>query len=261
MKHILILITILSMQLLGDNKIMIDQVGDGLKFRAEQSGNDNLINFSIRGYGNNIDLLQKGNNNEIEWVDYWGSALTYGGDLDGNNNNIHFAQICDRGSNCTKSDIGFHIPGNSNNIRWGQGYYLTSTNTTTFAYDGDEGGGHTLNFDGHGDNNSLAGSQRNGSSNLWSGHTSTIYYYSDQNSFYVQQDSDGAKNLTLKTYNDGNTGSVVQSGEGTHSATINLSGSASTNINLAQQGNTAQSYALTQNCQTLGGCSISVTQQ
>jgi hypothetical protein len=44
-------------------------------------------------------------------------------------------------------------------------------------------------------------------------------------------------------------------------AIINLQGNYPTDISLTQQGNSNQSYSLTQNCQTVGGCSVTVTQQ
>ena len=40
-----------------------------------------------------------------------------------------------------------------------------------------------------------------------------------------------------------------------------LQGTQHTTLNLTQQGSTNQSYTLTQNCYTVGGCTINVTQQ
>ena len=76
---------------------------------------------------------------------------------------------------------------------------------------------------------------------------------------YVEQRGDGAKTLNLTISNDDNTVSVIQRATG-HTATINLSGSDPTTLSLLQQGTTAQSYSLSQNCITIGGCSVSVTQ-
>jgi len=39
-----------------------------------------------------------------------------------------------------------------------------------------------------------------------------------------------------------------------------LTGTYHTDLTLKQQGSTNQSYSLTQNCQTSGGCSVSLTQ-
>ena len=54
--------------------------------------------------------------------------------------------------------------------------------------------------------------------------------------------------------------SLMQKGSGSHSASIILQGSENTTLNLLQQGSTNQSYSLTQNCQTVGGCTVSVSQ-
>ena len=60
--------------------------------------------------------------------------------------------------------------------------------------------------------------------------------------------------------NSNNDVDLIQGGNASHSATITLNGSYGTDLDLTQQGGTAQSYSLTQDCQTSGGCSVSVTQ-
>ena len=72
---------------------------------------------------------------------------------------------------------------------------------------------------------------------------------------------DGVKTLDVVTYSDGNEIDTLQQGHGTMNATINLQGNYPTDLNLIQQGNSNQTYSLTQNCQTSGGCSVTVTQQ
>jgi hypothetical protein len=52
----------------------------------------------------------------------------------------------------------------------------------------------------------------------------------------------------------------VQKDDGAHTATIDLTGAYHTDLSMTQRGITNQSYSLTQNCQTSGGCSVSVTQ-
>ena len=255
---------LLSLNSLADNKnsIIIGQVSgvstDNLNLNIEQIGYNNKVNLKLAHNSNALLFKQQGNNNEISWVPQWGQQGA--GDLDGASNSLHFEQSCTRGTSCAKSDIQMHIYGDSNSVRWGQGLTLSGSSDTTFASDGDEGGGVTLNLDIHGDNNSLSGYQRNGSLNTYDGHTATVYYYSDNNSFYVVQETDGTKTLSLKSYNDGNTGSLTQSGSGAHNAAVILNGAYPTTFNLNQQSNSAQSYSLNQNCQTSGGCSVSVTQ-
>jgi hypothetical protein len=53
---------------------------------------------------------------------------------------------------------------------------------------------------------------------------------------------------------------IVQSGDGSHNSQIRIQGTEHTTLNLTQQGSTNQAYSLTQNCYTVGGCTVSVTQ-
>tara|TARA_B100000941_G_scaffold122580_1_gene86316 strand:- start:878 stop:1723 length:846 start_codon:yes stop_codon:yes gene_type:complete len=242
----------------ADNEIYITQSGEGTKLFIEQEGKDNKVDFSMQHQGNEVKIIQHGHNNKVSYG-HWGSLSS--GDIDGTFNNLDFAQICGRGSLCKESHIGLHIYGDDNNVRWGQGYILSSLNDTTFAWDGSEGGGHDVTIDIHGDNNNLAGSQRNSSAGIYSEHQATFYLYSDNNNVFWRQNTDGVKTVNLYTYNDGNNVTGYQSGYATHTANISLTGSSPTTLNLSQQGNSAQSYSLSQNCQTMGGCSISVAQQ
>lgn len=64
--------------------------------------------------------------------------------------------------------------------------------------------------------------------------------------------------MTIRT--DGGTQSVIQKDSGAHTATIDLTGTYYTDLSLVQQGSTNQSYSLTQDCQTSGGCTVGITQ-
>ena len=259
-KSVLILLLISNLNA-DDNHVHIDQSGANMQMEIDQvAGITNKVDLSIDGTSNSLDIDQWGSNNEVSWVDYWGSGASWGGDLDGNNNSLHFYQYCSRGTNCAKSDVGFHVWGNDNEVRWGQGGMLSDINDTTFGNDGDEGGGSKLNLDIHGDDNKVAGVQRNGSANVWSAHTATIYIYANENEVWVNQNTDGAKTFSLTSRNDDNNVSVEQTGNAAHTGTVTLTGSSATTLNLTQQGTIAQTYSLTQNCITMGGCSVSVTQ-
>ncbi len=239
----------------------IDQSGANMQMEIDQvAGTINKVDLSIDGTSNSLNIDQIGSNNEVSWIDYWGSGASWGGDLDGNNNSLHLYQYCSRGSNCAKSDIGFHVWGNDNQVRWGQGGMLDDIDDTTFGNDGDEGGGSKLNLDIHGDDNRVAGVQRNGSANAWSAHTATVYIYANDNDVWINQNTDGAKTLTMTSRTNENNVNVEQTGYATHTATVTLTGTNPTTLSLTQQSNTAQSYSLTQNCVTIGGCSVSVTQ-
>ena len=92
-------------------------------------------------------------------------------------------------------------------------------------------------------------------------HYAQIYYYNgDNNNTFITQKGNGDKDLRMDIRTDGGEQEIMQKGDGEHTGVINLQGSYHTDITLIQQGNTAQSYSLTQNCQTSGGCSVSVTQ-
>ncbi len=153
----------------------------------------------------------------------------------------------------------WHVEDGGNTIRWGQGVSLANKTSTTWLYDSDEGGGHYARIDVHGANNNFVGYQQNGGDTT--GHIFTSLIFSDNNDIWVRQKNNGQKELNLYTTSDGNTIEVIQrTNNGEHTANINLHGSQPTNISLIQQGQTDQSYSLTQTCVTVGGCSISVTQ-
>ena len=54
---------------------------------------------------------------------------------------------------------------------------------------------------------------------------------------------------------------MVQKGDGVHTATIDLTGAYTTDLDLIQNSNSNQSYTLTNNCQTATGCSVTVLQE
>ena len=209
---------------------------------------DNEISI-VQSGGLNLGLKvnQLGSNNQIKMYDS-------GSYIDGNNQSFDFYQNND-GTNQNLIEL-WHLDGDNNSIRWGQGGKLSSSTDTTFSYDGTESGGHYARLDIHGSNNNVSGFQANSGNG---GHTYNQLIFSDNNDVYVEQRGDGAKTLNLTISNDDNTVSVIQRATG-HTATINLSGSDPTTLSLLQQGTTAQSYSLSQNCITIGGCGVSVTQ-
>jgi hypothetical protein len=210
----------------ADNEISIDQ-----------TGGDNL----------SLNIEQYGSKNEIKMYDT--SSYLNGADM-----SLIFYQNND-GTNQNTIDL-WHLDGSNNSIRWGQGGKLNNAADTTFAYDGTESGGHYANLDIHGSNNSVVGWQANSGNG---GHTYNQLIFSNGNDVYVEQRGDGAKTLNLNIYNDDNDVEVVQRTVG-HTASITLDGTYGTSLNLLQQGYTSQSYSLSQNCLTVGGCSVSVTQ-
>ena len=98
----------------ADNEIYIEQVGtaDDLTITINQDGDDNSVNLSIAHDDNTLDVNQVGNNNTVSWVSYWGSGQSWGGDIDGSNNDLKLEQYNTTGSDSNR--IGFHIPGDKN---------------------------------------------------------------------------------------------------------------------------------------------------
>lgn len=217
------------MPLYADNQITIDQTG-----------------------GDNFDLYieQVGANNIIKMYD----ASSY---VNGLNMNLMLVQYNDTTTN-NVIEL-WHLDGTNNTIRWAQGVAWDDATSTSYTYDGLEGGGHYSRLDVHGNSNHLQGHQTNQGST--SGHTFTSLIFSDSNDIWVRQQHDGAKTINLQTNNDGNDIILRQKGSGAqHTASITLSGTDPTTLNLLQQGTTTQTYSLTQTCYTVGGCSVSVTQ-
>ena len=60
---------------------------------------------------------------------------------------------------------------------------------------------------------------------------------------------------------DGSIANIQQKGGGSHNATITLQGNQPTNMTLIQDSTSNKAYSITQNCVTVGGCTVSVTQQ
>lgn len=244
------------------NHVNIDQVSasDNFNLSIEQVGNANLARFSFDHNSNTVNLLQFGSENYFGWAAAWGSGYSWGGDLDGASNNIDVRQKCSAGSNCNDNDFEFHVWGDNNIVKFGQGYSLNDTSnwSPTWDYDGDEPGGNFVRLDIHGDSNKFIGSQKMDTSTI--SHSMIVNIFSDSNDVFARQAQNGNKALTLTIRNDSNDVYINQRDNGAHTATIELTGSYGTDLDLIQRGNINQTYSLTQNCLTVGGCSVSVTQ-
>jgi len=243
------------------NSIYLEQIttSDDTTISITQDGQDNSVNFTMAHDDNSITIFQEGNNNEVSYVSYWGSGRSWGGDLDGTGNVLNFKQHNTTGSDSNK--IGFHIPSNNNNVTICQGATFDSRSDTTCSGStpSSEYGGHTVNLDLHSGGNIIKIGQETGTGNA--DHYAQIYTYGgDNNSVFVKQKGNGNKSLSLIIRTDGAEQDVIQTGNGTHTATIDLQGSYGTDLSLTQNSNSNKTYSLTQNCQTSGGCSVSVTQ-
>ena len=161
---ILLSISLSSVAYAG-NSIYITQVGtaDDLTLTINQDGNDNSVNLSIAHDDNTLDFHQEGNNNTISWVSYWGSGLSWGGDLDGSNNTLRFKQYNTTGSDSNR--IGFHIPSNGNIVDVCQGATFPDMSSSSCSGTSSEYGGHTVNLDLHSGGNTVKIGQQTGSGN------------------------------------------------------------------------------------------------
>ena len=249
MKNIFFILMTFSLDLFADNEIYINQTGDNLNLKVRQLGDNNKVDTVMNGYQLTMDVLQEGNRNEL---------LKNGTGISGDGNTITTEQW----NNTTSSDVNkiyIDVSGNNNEIDVGQGCkFAGGMSDTTCDRDTHEDAGHTLYVDIQGGNNKVKGGQKSGTANP--NHNASIDVDSDGNDVFYTQAGSGEKNLTLDINNDSNDVTVNQL-YGTHTANITLNGSDSTTLNLTQQGSGVMNYTLTQNCVTLGGCSITVTQQ
>ena len=262
MKSLLFKISLilLCLNVYASNEIYITQVGTSNSFTLDilQDGDDNLVQISVSHDSNNLDFDQIGNNNTISWVSYWGTGVGWGGDLDGSSNTIKLEQYNTTGTDENK--IGFHILSSNNTINLCQGKTFVDENDTTCENSATaEYGGHTIDLDIHSGNTDLKGSQETGTGNA--DHYARIYTYGgDNNDIFFKQKGNGNKTLYFTVRTDNGEQSMVQKGDGVHTATIDLTGSYTTDLDLTQNSNSNQSYTLTNNCQTSSGCSVTVTQ-
>ena len=215
---------------------------------ATQTGDDNIMRLDNHGDNNTFSAKQETSNAEMDL------------EIDYDNNTVDARQACHAGSSCLKDTIVMNVYGSNNDVLMGQGYKVSSAGS--FTYDGQEFGGHDMYLDITGSGNDVKLSQR--SNNNTSDHYMDINIYSDDNTVHAMQQHNNDKTLTLTINNDDNNVSInQQKSGGTQTGTITLDGSYGTTLDLTMGTNNttgAGTYSLTQNCQTVGGCSVTVTQ-
>tara|TARA_Y100000996_G_scaffold392959_1_gene356108 strand:+ start:909 stop:1595 length:687 start_codon:yes stop_codon:yes gene_type:complete len=111
------------------------------------------------------------------------------------------------------------------------GRHIWGDNNTVDVY---QHGSHTFNLDIHADDTDVE---------LWQEGTGSHYAHSY---FYGTA--------------DGSVVDLMQKDGANHNAQIRLQGTQPTTLNLLQQGNTNQSYTITNTCYTAGGCTVNVSQ-
>jgi len=219
---------LLAIPVLADNEISIEQTGDNLNLTVEQVGANNIIKMQdVYSYINSASL-------NMLLVQY-------------NNTNTSNQIVIDE------------MNGSGNTVRLAQGAAWSDATSSTYSYDGLEGGGHYIEMDLYGNNNHLQGHQTNQGGTT--GHDFNFHLAGNNNDIWFKQQHDGGKDIDLTIYNSDNDVTLQQKGNGAaHSANITLDGIYGTTLNLLQQGTTNQTYNLSVDCYTVGGCSASVTQ-
>ena len=212
----------------GDNEITIEQTGDNLNFTIEQVGANNIIKMQ--------------------------DAYSY---INASSLNLFLVQYND--TNTSNQIVIDEMSGSGNTVRLAQGAAWSGSTSTSYSYDGTEGGGHYIEMDLYGNNNHFQGHQTNQGGTT--GHDFNLHLAGSENDIWFRQQHDGGKDIDLTIYNSYNDVTLRQKGNGAaHSATITLDGIYGTTLNLLQQGTTTQTYSLSVDCYTTGGCSASVTQ-
>lgn len=162
--------------------------------------------------------------------------------------------------------VDVSVTGDSNNVNIGQ------SGLKNYAKVGIQGSGNYVNAQqsntgvspGHfsemlisGNNNTIINSQSGDSEKQ-----NFITIDGSSNSINNNQSGTGAKYSDIKLTGSGHTVALDQKDGGQHKARIEATNNGgASNINVLQQGNTSQTYSIQQSCATIGGCSVTVTQQ
>ena len=231
-------------------------------------GNHLYIEQKIGSSNNSVTVEQTGNYNKIAG----GGGGTYA-IINGSSNTFNVKQ----GDTLGKNLFEFSVTGNTNNITLWQ-----ARNSTTGLQDGQESGGHYMGLNITGSTNTLSLKQSN-DGGATSGHFAYVDVTGSNNQGTLKQMGNGEKTFFGIVNGNTNVFDVTQQGSGSffdisltgnghnvtasqkdagsHKATVNLTNAGgSSTVNLIQQGTTAQNINITQQCATLSGCSVSVTQ-
>lgn len=224
-------------------------VGSLFALTPELRADDNLIHIEQSGDNFSLEVEQVGMNNQIDMLD-GNSFISSAPNLD-----MHIVQY--NFTTGVNKIIFDEMNGSGNTLKLGQG--VAWQGDGSYTYDSYEGGGHYIEIDLYGNDNSLQWHQTNqGSTN---GHEFNFHLAGDDNTISGRQQSDGVKEMELTIYNSDNDVTLRQKGAwAAHNATITLDGDYGTELILRQMGTTTQTYSLTQNCYTVGGCTVSVIQ-
>ena len=217
---------------------------------------DNIITIEQTGDTFQLGIDQIGHNNQILMEDT--QSYITASSLD-----MYLVQYNTNPSAMENKIIFDEVSGSGNQMKLAQGVAWTTLDSDTdLTWYGDsyESGGHDIGITMYGDNNQL-GVQQTNQTGASDGHNFDLHLAGDDNKVLIKQQSNGRKNTDLTIYNDSNDVFIRQKGTGaTHNATVTLDGLYGTDFSLIQMSNTNQTYTISVDCLTVGGCSTSVTQ-
>ena len=211
---------------------------------------DNQITIQQEGDDFELDITQIGYNNIIkQWTASEG--------IDGDDNVIIIKQANDRSASGDQNILEIRrVWGDGNTLKLGQGFQVGTNGN--FSRDYAEYGDTFAHLNITGDYNSVLMTQRTNSSS--SGHEYWLHLEGDNNDIYTVQREGGSQYINLDIYNDYNQVDLRQTNAGDHYMSVILNGTQPTDITVYQNGWNNKSYSISQNCHTVGGCSVSVTQ-
>jgi len=220
------------------------------------NADDNVISLEQSGDTFELGIDQIGYNNEILMFD----SNSF---INSTSLGMYLVQY-NKGTSMLPNKITFdEITGTNNKMKLAQGVawdVLDSETNLDWYGDDYESGGHEIGITLYGDYNKLAVQQTNQTGAL-DGHNFNLHLAGDYNEVKIKQQSNGTKSVDLTIYNDYNDVFIRQKGNGaTHNANITLDGLYGTDLILKQMSTINQSYTLSVDCMTVGGCSTTVTQ-
>ena len=217
---------------------------------APLHADDNQITILQDGDNFNLDITQIGYNNVIkQWTALEG--------IDGIDNTVIIKQANDSGGSGNKNIIEIRrVWGDGNTLKLGQGYNVDTSGN--FTIDNDEYGDTFAHLNITGNDNTILMTQKTNINSL--GHEYWLHLEGDDNDIFTDQKGGNSKFINLDIFNDGNDVDLIQDNGGDHYMSVILRGTEPTTIGATQASNLNQSYSVTNYCYTVGGCSISVTQ-
>ena len=204
----------------SSNEIYISQVGDDLTLEVQQRSADNYVSLNSTGGSNDITIRQGMHDDGTVDLDETGGHEAY-----------------------------WTVTGDNNNVE----SYQTDTNRG-----GGGGDHHHLANIVNGDSNNVSHTQMGKA-----GHTGFIEIQGDSNNVsLLQRGNGGQKTADIVLTGDGHSVNSDQRGTGSANLELDLTNSGgSYSVQTNQNTSTThRSYSLTGSCATLGGCSVTVTQ-